>query len=383
MSHILEEFAKSCNVKPAKPKLVEHFFPITFDKYIILGCSSKEQSMFYPYWQDVFDLIKFPLEINNFRTVQLIEGDCPPIPDVDLTLGMVSSQQKAYVMKKSSAFIGASGLLSHMASAYGIKSVSLHSKYFIQNNKPYWTENDICLEPERKQKPTFSSKDPSENIKKIKPEVIAQSVLDILGIDQNIVEKSIFTGKHYPNNVAEVCPDFFNPTMLNPKQALNIRLDWNHDLNIAANWIQGRKVNIFTEKELDINFVNALKNNINLINIFINDETKASYIKSIENTGVKFKIYAKNVKDLSETRLKFIDWIVEEYKPNTKKDLDNPDEICDNSHYKSSKIIVSNNQVFSSRAAMLNNIPQNEAAEKVIDCAELWEDLPHLYIFNK
>ena len=386
MAHIIEEFHRSCGLSHAgehKPELAEHFFPITFDKYLILSCSSKEQTMFYPYWEEVHKLIKLYLEIEGIHIVQIIQGDYPVIQGADLTLGTLTNQQLAYVVKNSIGVACSSGLVSHMASAYGIKTVSLHSKYFIKNTKPFWTEENICLEPTRDVKPTFSNKDPKHRIKSIKPEDIASGILNILGINQDITHESIFYGEHYPNQVGEVCPNFFNNSLTSPNQPLNIRLDWHFDLQLAAQWCQTRKVNIFSDKDLDINFIKSLKQNINRINIFITEQTSVNYIKNIEKTGVKFNLYTKDQENISKIRLKFIDWIVDEYLTLSKKDVDNHEKICDNSHYKSSKIILSNNQVYSSQASMLNNKPKGDQAEKVIDCPEFWEDLPHLYIFNK
>ena len=68
-----------------------------------------------------------------------------------------------------------------------------------------------------------------------------------------------------------------------------------------------------------------------------------------------------------------------------KKDLDNAEKICDNTHYKSSKTIISNNQLYPSRAAMLKNIPKknDEQEAQIIDSPEFWEDINFFYIFNK
>ena len=157
MAHILEEFAKLCNVSPKRARLEDHFFPIAFDKYIILECATKEESRSYTYWNEVLDLIQFNLNINGVKIVQIVDGDgkFPPMPKADLTLGILTRQQKAYVIKNSLAFVGSSGLSSHMASTYNIPSVSLHAKFFAKNDKPYWTDDNICLEPEGSKKPSL------------------------------------------------------------------------------------------------------------------------------------------------------------------------------------------------------------------------------------
>ena len=49
MAHIIEEFHRSCGLSHAgehKPELAEHFFPITFDKYLILSAAVKNRLCF-------------------------------------------------------------------------------------------------------------------------------------------------------------------------------------------------------------------------------------------------------------------------------------------------------------------------------------------------
>ena len=55
--------------------------------------------MFYPYWEEVHKLIKLYLEIEGIHIVQIIQGDYPVIQGADLTLGTLTNQQLAYVVK--------------------------------------------------------------------------------------------------------------------------------------------------------------------------------------------------------------------------------------------------------------------------------------------
>ena len=384
MAHILEEFAKVCGTKPSKPQLSEHFFPITFPRYIVMGCGTTEQSMTYPYWREVFELVRLHLDIQGIKIIQLNQNNYAPIPGVDLTLEGISLQQIAYVIKNSLAVVSPSGLLTHMASAYDKPSVSLHAKYFSTTSSPYWTNGDICLNPPSdKIKPCFTDKDPFHLIKTILPETIAQGIFSILNINTTTNHESLHVGAQYPNEIAEVCPNFFNPGLLNPTQPLNLRLDWHHGVEAAIHWSQNRKVNLFFDTPIDIQHLSMIKPSINQLNFFITKETDINYITQLQSAGIKFKLFQKGADNIDDTRLKFIDWIVDEHTPPTKKDLDNSEKICDNTHYKSSKIIISNNQVYASRAAMLKNIPKETEEAKIIDCPEFWEDLNHYYIFNK
>ena len=109
--------------------------------------------------------------MSNFNDFQKMIKDLNDENLSELCEEFLTNQQLAYVVKNSIGVACSSGLVSHMASEYGIKTVSLHSKYFIKNTKPFWTEENICLEPTRDIKPTFSNKDPKHRIKSIKPEI--------------------------------------------------------------------------------------------------------------------------------------------------------------------------------------------------------------------
>ena len=59
MSHILEEYAKCLGTSGGKPTIDSHFFPITDKDYITVETSPEGfNSLDYPYWNNVVNLIK-------------------------------------------------------------------------------------------------------------------------------------------------------------------------------------------------------------------------------------------------------------------------------------------------------------------------------------
>ena len=55
--HLVEQYALSCGVKIDKPQVETSFFPLPFDKYIILHASSGMPSKNYDYFEDVIETI--------------------------------------------------------------------------------------------------------------------------------------------------------------------------------------------------------------------------------------------------------------------------------------------------------------------------------------
>ena len=69
MSHLAEEYAKSCGVKIGKPVLKPHYFPIMYDKYITIHNDKKVQSKEYDMLSDVIELLKSKL--NDIKIIQI------------------------------------------------------------------------------------------------------------------------------------------------------------------------------------------------------------------------------------------------------------------------------------------------------------------------
>ena len=69
MSHLAEEYAKSCGVKIGKPVLKPHYFPILHDKYITIHNDKKVQAKEYDMWPDVIELLKKAL--GDIKIIQI------------------------------------------------------------------------------------------------------------------------------------------------------------------------------------------------------------------------------------------------------------------------------------------------------------------------
>ena len=386
MSHLIEEYAKSCGVKIGKPKVQEAFFPILFDNYLTIQTTKKFASRNYSYWSDVVYILKNTDP--EIKLVQVGSTEDPRIEGVDQSLlGVTSLQQLLYIIKRSAGHVGIDSLGVHAASMYDKPIVGLYSNMRPENSGPYWNINNdaICITPDfNKKKPSYATDEDPKTIDTIPPEEIAKAVLKISKSEKTIESyKSIYLGNDYSIGIIEVCPNFINNGLIPDNQPVNLRLDWHLDLNIAGNWASTRKVNVFMDKEVELNFFKHLKPNMNQVNYFIDENTNPEYISNLYATGVKVSLYTKNKNNIEQLRLKFIDWIVNEYKTRSKKDLDNIQEICNNTVYKSSKSILSNGQIYHSKAAMTLNFPRNGNPQKIIDNDEFWAELDNMYIFNE
>ena len=88
----------------------------------------------------------------------------------------------------------------------------------------------------------------------------------------------------------------------------------------------------------------------------------------------------KDENKIDDLRLKFFDWDVFLLKKKTKNDIDNHEKICNNTRYKSSQLISSNNQLYASKAAWRNDIHGKH--DQIIDCDDFWVESNNLKIYN-
>jgi hypothetical protein len=67
---LLDTYAVDCGATIDKPLILEAYFPLPFEKYIIFQSDTPYDSRNYAYWQDVIDFIHPVLEKLNIKIIQ-------------------------------------------------------------------------------------------------------------------------------------------------------------------------------------------------------------------------------------------------------------------------------------------------------------------------
>jgi len=387
MTHIVEEYAKSLGVKIGKPIITEHFYPLNSDKYITFHTNdTKSPARHFDYWGLVFNLIKPYLKENNIDIVQVGSSDDPEYDLCDInTLGS-SFKQMCYIVSKAELHLGIDSLPVHIASSYDIPIVGVYSNLFPECSGPVWNDKSktIKISPDfSENKPSFSDNENPKRVNEIKPEKIASAVLDLLLIDHDLSKyKTLNTGKHYNNKITEVIPDFLPQKEEFRGKLVNLRFDFNCPEEFQNEWLD-RTCNLMINKPVDIYLIHAKRSNIKGMTIFLGEhDFDEEYFKNLTSFGISFTLISKYPEKLPELRLKFFDYTIEEYKINSKKDLDINDDLCDNTFYHSNKTLISKNKKYNSKAAWKKNIEKTDEPQKVIDNDDFWEELQHMNIYN-
>lgn len=377
MAHLIKEYAKNLGVKISTPVIKEHFFPIPTDNYITISIEQDAPARHYKHYGVVLFILKPFLKKHNIEIIQL--GGREQIEDSFVALNLPFKQQ-AYVISKSLLHIGGDGALSHFSSLRKIPTVTLFGNTFANINKPIFSSPslNVNLEPEWDKKPSFSNA--GDDINKIKPEVIAQSIINLLKIEKcNVNFKTLYIGKAYEQKIAEVIPLSFQPINLHPNQELFIRADYGFEEKAFFEYCKNYKVSIFLNSLIQPKHLQNLAANINNLFIFVEKEGDIipdAYFTTVKNLNINVILLVKNNKDLNYFKNIYFDMEVRAYCPKEEAyegfNLGN--------RFLSAKRLISEGKEYLSPAHWEKNLDNNN---KVVDSPNFFAELEHFYIYEQ
>lgn len=382
MSHLIQEYAKSLGTKIGKPKILEHYYPICHKKYITIHCDNKIDSKYYEYFPEVINLIKPFLQKNEYKIFQIGGNSDPLLKNVDQSFLNLSYKQSFFILKNSSLHVGIDSLPIHVASLFDIPIVALYSHIYPSNAYPFWSSKDktILLEADRKnKKPSFSYKENPKTILTIKPEEIAKSILKLLNIKEEINFKTLKIGSLYNFKLVEVVPNFKGNLQDQRNNIIYIRADLHFDEENIAFWCANYKTRIVCDKIIPLNLLASFSQNIDHIFFKLNTENFSNdYFNKIKKLKIKFTLTTENKNQLANLRNDFFDFKVEY--DDSKEKFEKIEKI--NSFFYSSKILISNGNLYPSEYHLKTNKTLDNGALKSYDDFAFWKDAEHYYFYE-
>lgn len=410
MSKLVSTYAKSTGLKIAHPEVKEHFYPFPFDRYMTVQTGSGQGAKNYDYFAEVLLLIKPALDKAGISIIHLGSKDDPQLPGVHDLRGKTTIQQTHFIVKRSSCHMGNDSWIAHCAGWNYRPLVALYGSTAAGPHGPYWNDPAVTILLESHRwggKPTFVSQEAQKAINVIPPEQIAASVLKLLSLSTPVqTKKSLFIGPLFQHIIFELVPDSFPTKDFYPQFPFTVRLDYHFDEQMLAGCLStGRKVNIVTNKPLNLNLINQFRQSILFYSheLMDGDETSLDYIKSIKTLIPKTTFFTKekdevklaalrfrlfdvvNIEQVTElTRNDAVNWAKDYLNESEEKKLDITTQLCQ-AHVKSNKFLLSSGKVYLSYAHFktqksIENLNQNVA--DVIDDPEFWKDINHFYIYE-
>jgi len=387
---LIEAYATNTGSKIDKPFIFQKFFPLPFEKYITVHASSGMGSKNYDYYKDALSLIYDELKLNNYTIIQIGDAKDERMPMAIDFCGKTDIHQTAYILARSSLHLSNDTFSAHVAGHFKIPLVTLFSVSKPGVSAPFWNDPLKCvfIETDRRgKKPTCSAEESPKTINNIKPEDVAAHVSNLLGLNYKNTVETLYIGNQYKNMVIEVVPNqVINPESI--KGILNIRADYFFNEENIYRQLSMSKCCVVVDRPLKIDIIKRLRNNLAILIYNLDNDNSLDFIKALKETAVPIGLVtSKDGDELNELKLKYFNYgIVNPIKKIEKESIDNYAKMSDNSYFKTNRLLLSNQKVFSSKAHWKANEPcesvQNTTA-KIKDDQDFWREIDSYFIFNK
>tara|TARA_Y100000310_G_C20677581_1_gene813988 strand:+ start:1949 stop:3127 length:1179 start_codon:yes stop_codon:yes gene_type:complete len=385
--HLVEQYSLAMGARIDKPFIETSYYPLPFDKYIVVENGADIKSRIYGMWADVILQIKPHLDKRDIAIVQIGHKDSEQIPSAFDLRGRTTTTQQAFLLKNGMLHCSTNDLLLDIASSFNVPVVGMYGNTFAEVARPYWGDksNRVLLESHRNgHKPSFLSEEHPRTINLINPEDVAHAILKFLNIQVKNELKTKFIGDSYTTHILEAVPDFSPPESFNPGIIINLRMDYKFDLQHMINWGSSRKINIFTNKVIDLNYLNAIKNNIVGIQQEVCTDLNIKYLNILNNLKINCELFTKNERALGKLRMKYFDYKVSLKKEKVREDVgDKLSKLSDNLFYKSNKLLFSNGKKYLSKYDYFAGRDYNGIDYEVVDDFRFWEDQDYVRIYEK
>lgn len=385
--NLAQVYSLSCGAKIDKAYIFEKYFPLPFDKYIILHPQSKS-SKTYDLFVDSLQIIAKHLAEVNLKVIQIGDKDDKPITGCYHLMGKTDHGQCAYLIRNCQLLLGVDSFSSHFAGHYDKKMVILYTNNFISNVKPYWgtPANQRLLEPpiRDKVKPSFSFNESPKSINLIDPEIVAQNVCELLDLPFTRTYKTLWMGDQYLTKLIEIIPN----KVADPKRFkvdnFIVRMDFEFNEQNLSNQLQVCPCVITTNRPIDIKLIKHFRGKIKGINYILDENQSPKFAEELFSSGVQYNFLSYlSEEEINKLKIDYMDYgLIHKIETEKPKKITN-----ENLFYKSGKLTLSNGRVYPSYAAVLENKPL-ESLENVIypvdftDKDVFWKESAHFVLLT-
>lgn len=382
MSNITQEYAKNLGVKIGEPIFQEHYFPVTYDKYIVVFNDFKQDAKKYDFLDEVLFIIKPVLSSLGYKIINICEDQFEYMRLIDKMVQGLDYKQNSYIIKNSSLFLGVDSVYTHLAAHFKVPTVSLFSNSWSTQTGPVAIKGEYRAIDSPKKNASHSSLERPKTINKIHPEEVAKNVIELLTGNRDVTFKTVYQGAKYPERATQIVPDFFDPSVINPLLLSNVFLrdDYHSDLEIMGHWLSRHKCAIISDNILPLDFLKGLSKNITRYHLNLREDSThitSKNLHSIQRAGVEIVIDAKFKGDkLRKAREEFFDFMVYE---------DFADEVdfdLEGKKFLTRKPIFSNGSEYPSKAHWLVDKKSLDKGNEILDNKTFRNELDYFYIYE-
>lgn len=115
---LIDTYANYVGVDAEKAFIDESFYPVPFDKYIVVAAGTGMVTKSYDHFEVVVEHLNLPV-------IQIGGKDDPMLPRAHDLRGKTTWNQSAYIIKNASLFLGGDSICAHMSAHFGTPSIVL------------------------------------------------------------------------------------------------------------------------------------------------------------------------------------------------------------------------------------------------------------------
>lgn len=386
---LLENYSLQLGQKIGKCHTYEKFYPLSFDKFIVIQPWSKP-SKNYGLWSQVISIIFPVIDKAGYKLVQVGAANEPPVNGCLHTQGSTNWGQLEYLISKAELVISTDSISSHLAGHYNKPLVCLINNNFKECVAPFFGDKNkqIILEPKRNGNPSFSNEERVKSINTINPEDIAFAICKLLNLELNYPYKSLFMGDIFIAPMIEsAMTDPINVSGLGVTSLIT-RMDFTFNEQVLEQQLSVCPCSIVTNKPINLNLLKKFKGErLKEIVYFVEkDNHDFDFYKGVIRLGTSLRFISRlPAAEIQDLKIKYFEIGVVQGASSQK--LTDIKSDLTNLHYISAKFTLSNGKIYPSRAAMLEDKAISNIIhmppEPVINNEVFEQELQHFRVLEK
>ena len=303
MSHLIEEYAKSCGVKIGKPAFQASFYPIAFEKYVTIHHGTCPATT-YSYWEEMIDLLSAEFKKLDIKIIQILDKEDQKINSVDQHV-LCSKKSAAFIIQNSLCHIGVDSIYTYFAGEKGIPLLAIYSHTSPNNTRPWFfnkKKSKFLTSINEDEKPSYDLNENPKTIDTLKPEIIAKSVFEILGIKKRLKFKTLFIGNRYKDYCLDIVPA--QPTSVRGER-INVRMDITHNEEILKQILKNNTAEVTLSFPISKEILESGK--ISVIN-YVAEEFDKGFVLFVKSLGIHLNLLCVSEEKLAKQRFDFFDY---------------------------------------------------------------------------
>lgn len=372
--------AREANVEIGLTEFPSLFYPLPFNKYVVVCVSGDSPSRSYRHFSKVFELLNMDLEFSGIKVVQIGAGKDYPIRGAYDLRGALSLRQAAHIINGSLAFIGCDHVYARIAAIYNVATVIAVGATYGSDILPRHEAPFKIVESHRNGlKPSYLDDENPALVDLVNPEDIAKEVMGIFDFEWDKSFKTIRIGKSFYEERIDFIPDF--PVSGGALNGRNLVCRYDLSPNPAAlfQFYHFYGGPLFTDRPIDPKLFEEFGGKIPHTVYFLDGEYSPEFVKFLHSIPRPYDLVSsKTGKDLEAMKLELFDY-------NQIKSLAKPnyDGVKEGHKFVTNRLFLSKGQMFPSVLHWRKGVGlSNTMTLTDIDNKDWWDCYDHFYIYE-